>query len=86
MRVTLPRMISPGSLAAFSASVATSLPSARAGQVPGLLPGVVPVREQTVAVQAKPGAAGRGADGVFQPPAVAPGTKLPRGSLLNLQV
>ncbi len=77
MRVMMPRMISPGSLAAFSASVAATLPSARAGGVPGLLP----VREQILPSQAKPALGARPTGMVPQP-----GQRLPRGSLLDLQV
>ena len=75
MPVMMPRMISPSSLSAFSSSVAASLPSARAGAIPGL----IPVRDQVA--QPKPAASAQ--PGVSPPP---PGQRLPRGSLLNLQV
>lgn len=67
-------MITPGSLAAFSAPPAARLtPGMQAGQV-------VPVREQVPAapVRALPGGKLAG-----PPPA---GQKLPRGSLLDLQI
>ena len=77
MIVMMPRMISPGSLAAFSASIAASLPSARAGAVPGL----TPVRDQVVTAPFKPQAAPQSAA-----PVQSPSSRLPRGSLLDLQV
>ena len=77
MHVSLPRMISPSSLSAFSASI-TAQPIAPTGPVPAPSP-VQNARAQSTAA---PAAAGNAAP----LPASPPGRVLPRGSLLDLSV
>jgi len=77
MRLTLLRMISNGSLSAFSASVAHSLPARQDG-----------VQRVRALGTGQPGGSTQNARPGFQaaPVAPAPGQILPRGSLLDLSV
>ena len=77
MRGRLWGMISPGSLAAFSASVVPSLPSARAAVAPG---------EFRLAVEARPAAPQAASSGTGPAAPPVAGRVLPRGSLLDLRV
>ncbi|MCX7382186.1 MAG: hypothetical protein NT133_12350 [Alphaproteobacteria bacterium] len=73
MRRSLFRMISPTSLAAFSASITH-----------GGIAGVPTTRAKPAAARAAPSQAGPHSSAPAQPPLAPPGQKLPRGSLLNL--
>lgn len=84
MRRMVARMISTGSLAAFSASASAALPSAR-GAIPrppsldGPVPGIQRVREKVTQQ-------GGGAVTTRPLPASPPDRGLPRGSLVDLRV
>jgi hypothetical protein len=79
MQLTILRMISNGSLSAFSASVAQSGMTAIQGAAP-----VQRIRSQSSAPQTN-GLSGPAA-GRPMPPPTQPGQVLPRGSLLDLSV
>ncbi len=78
MRLTLPRMISPSSLSAFSAAVAGP-------GVNGRVSGVAPVQQARAQSSGPPVSVGA-AQANRPSPDAAPGRPLPRGSLLDLSV